>query len=54
MAKWHVEEFQFCGRTFYRAVKTLGDMNVTSGGWWETRGEAQSLADKLNEKEAKK
>lgn len=46
--KWYVEELLTGQKKFYVAAKKLGDSIVTRGGYWETKEEAEDVADMLN------
>lgn len=50
---WTVRERQISTRTFYEVIKVISeDITVPRGGLWETRAEADKLADTLNKEEA--
>lgn len=55
-SEWRVSSNPISGRTFYGVyrIRDINDIDhsgnrETRGGWYETREEAERLADKLNE-----
>lgn len=56
LSKWKVREVEVAGMTFYQVCRDTDavkekDRIVTSGGYWSTLKEAETLADKLNREE---
>lgn len=50
---WKVRERKISARTFYEVIKVISeDIIVPRGGLWETRAEAEKLANTLNKEEA--
>lgn len=54
LSNWRVRDVHVAGTTFYQVYRLTDaaskkDREETRGGYWITFGEAQALADKLNE-----
>ena len=54
LSNWRVRTVDCCGTTFYQVYRitdaaTKKEREETRGGYWITVGEAQRLADCLNE-----
>lgn len=54
LSNWRVRDVNVAGTTFYQVYRTTDAVRVSEreesrGGYWVTFGEAQALADRLNE-----
>ena len=46
--KWYVEELHTGAKKFYTAARKVNGEIITRGGYWETRIEAEEVANMLN------